>query len=56
MAASALARAKDPQAVPALIAALDDADGNVRATVAVVLPTFDDPRAEEALASRRSRA
>jgi HEAT repeat protein len=56
MVASALARAKDPQAVPALIAALDDADGNVRATVAVVLPTFDDPRVEQALAARRSRA
>jgi HEAT repeat protein len=56
MAASALARAKDPSAVPALIAALDDADPNVQATVAAVLPTFGDPRAEEALASRRSSA
>jgi HEAT repeat protein len=55
MAASALARAKDPQAVPALIAALDDPDGNVRATISAVLPTFDDPRVEEALAARRSR-
>jgi HEAT repeat protein len=53
MAASALARAKKPEAVPALVAALDDPDGNVRATVAAVLPTFDDPRVEEALASRR---
>jgi HEAT repeat protein len=56
MAASALARAKKPEAVPALVAALDDPDGNVRATVAAVLPTFDDPRVEEALASRRSGA
>jgi HEAT repeat protein len=56
MAASALARAKKPEAVPALVAALDDPDANVRATVTAVLPTFDDPRVEEALASRRSRA
>ena len=56
MAASALARAKDPAAVPALIGALDDADRGVSATVEAVLPTFDDPRVEQALASRRSSA
>lgn len=54
MAASALARAKEPTAVPALIDALQDRDGTVVATVEAVLPTFGDPRAEEALAARRS--
>ena len=51
MAASALGRAKDPGAVPALIEALDDPDYGVQATVGAVLPTFDDPRAREALAA-----
>lgn len=52
MAASALGRAKDPGAVPALIEALDDPDYGVQATVEAVLPTFDDPRAREALAAK----
>ena len=54
MAASALGRAKDPAAVPALVEALDDPDHGVQRTVEAVLPTFDDPRAQEALAARHS--
>jgi HEAT repeat protein len=54
MAASALGRAKDPAAVPALVEALDDPDHGVQRTVEAVLPTFDDPRAHEALAARSS--
>jgi HEAT repeat protein len=52
MAASALGRAKDSAAVPALIEALDDPDYGVQRTVEAVLPTFDDPRAREALAAK----
>jgi HEAT repeat protein len=54
MAASALGRAKDPAAVPALVEALDDPDHGVQRTVEAVLPTFHDPRADEALAARSS--
>jgi HEAT repeat protein len=52
MAASALGRGKDPAAVPVLIEALDDQDGAVRAAARALLPTFGDPRADDALRSR----
>ena len=53
MAASALARMKDPRAVEPLIGLLDDESELVRQTARSVLRGFDDPRADEAVDAAR---
>ena len=54
MAASALGRQKEPDAVAALAGLLDDESELVRKTAAAVLRDFDDPRADEALRAQTS--